>query len=152
MVRGGPAARVALASNGTADCSSHRQRLNSHDRTGAHGLGVALHGAQRRRTLAPFQSGNRALGRAHERGHVALRHSGAGARGNQLVGHVEFGGLLFRTGHLFFVRSPVWGLAWATKILTDPFHNIAIYWKSPWALMHGQRFDPMGTDRHPAQP
>ncbi len=61
------------------------------------------------------------------------------------------GGLLFRTVHLFFLRGPVWGLAWATKILTDPFHNIAIYWRSPLALMHGQRFDPMGTDRHPAQ-
>jgi hypothetical protein len=61
------------------------------------------------------------------------------------------GGLLIRTAHLFHLRSPAWGLAWATKIVTDPFHNIAIYWRSPLALMHGQRFDPMGTDRHPAE-
>jgi hypothetical protein len=60
-------------------------------------------------------------------------------------------GLLFRTVHLFFLRGPAWGLAWAVKILTDPFHNIAIYWKSPLALLQGQRFDPMETHRHPAE-
>ena len=61
------------------------------------------------------------------------------------------GGLLFRTVHLFFLRGPVWGLAWATKIVTDPFHNIVIYWNSPLALIHGQRFDPMDTDPQSAQ-
>jgi hypothetical protein len=61
------------------------------------------------------------------------------------------GGLLFRTLHLFVLRGPTWGLAWAMKIITDPFHNIAIYWQSPLALMRGQRFDPMGADRHPAE-
>ena len=50
-------------------------------------------------------------------------------------------GLLFRTLHLFILRGPVWGLAWATKILSDPFHNIALYWKSPLALLQGQRYD-----------
>ncbi len=53
------------------------------------------------------------------------------------------GGLLFRTLHLFVLRSPAWGLAWMTKILTDPFHNVEIYWKSPIALLRGQRFDPL---------
>lgn len=42
-----------------------------------------------------------------------------------------------RGPHLFYLRSPAWGLAWACKILTDPFHNIAIYWKSPLCLMRG---------------
>lgn len=55
------------------------------------------------------------------------------------------GGVLFRTLHLFFLRGPVWGLAWAAKILLDPFHNIAIYWKSPWVLLRGERYDPLGT-------
>ncbi|MEI6601435.1 MAG: hypothetical protein WCN21_13220 [Comamonadaceae bacterium] len=55
------------------------------------------------------------------------------------------GGVLFRTVHLFSLRGPSWGLAWATKILTDPFHNIAIYWKSPIALLRGQRYDPLDT-------
>ncbi len=53
------------------------------------------------------------------------------------------GGLLFRTLHLFWLRGPVWGLAWAAKILLDPFHNIAIYWRSPLALLRGQRLDPI---------
>jgi hypothetical protein len=55
------------------------------------------------------------------------------------------GGLAFRTVQLFFLRGPAWGLAWACKILTDPFHNIAIYWKSPLALMRGERLDPIET-------
>lgn len=53
------------------------------------------------------------------------------------------GGLLLRTLHLFFLRGPVWGLAWAAKILLDPFHNVAIYWRSPLALLRGQRLDPI---------
>ena len=56
------------------------------------------------------------------------------------------GGLLFRTLHLFFLRSPSWGLAWAAKILLDPFHNVHIYWASPIALLKGQRLDPLKAD------
>lgn len=52
-------------------------------------------------------------------------------------------GLAFRSLHLFVLRSPAWGLAWAAKILSDPFHNIAIYWRSPLALLQGQRYDPL---------
>lgn len=52
-------------------------------------------------------------------------------------------GLAFRTVHLFFLRGPSWGLAWAYKILTDPVHNVAAYWKSPLALLKGQRYDPL---------
>jgi hypothetical protein len=58
------------------------------------------------------------------------------------------GGLLFRTLHLFVLRGPVWGLAWACKILLDPFHNIAIYWKSPIALLRGERLDPLDASNH----
>jgi hypothetical protein len=61
------------------------------------------------------------------------------------------GGLIFRTVHLLFLRGPVWGLAWATKILTDPFHNVAIYWRSPLALMQGERYDPL-VEHRPQQP
>jgi hypothetical protein len=60
------------------------------------------------------------------------------------------GGLLFRTIHLFFLRGPVWGLAWMTKILTDPFHNVDIYAKSPLALMRGQLLDPIEPELHHA--
>ena len=55
-------------------------------------------------------------------------------------------GVCFRTVQLFFLRSPSWGLAWATKILLDPIHNIVIYWHSPLALMRGERLDPIDSD------
>ncbi|MCK6424627.1 MAG: hypothetical protein L6Q75_05985 [Burkholderiaceae bacterium] len=35
------------------------------------------------------------------------------------------------------------GLIWALKILTDPFHDIRLYWKSPLALLRGEWIDPM---------
>jgi len=34
------------------------------------------------------------------------------------------------------------GLVWATKILTDPFHDIKIYHKAPFALLRGELIDP----------
>jgi len=52
-------------------------------------------------------------------------------------------GVVLRTVHLFFLRSPAWGLAWAMKILTDPLHNIDTYWRAPIALLSGQRYDPL---------
>ena len=58
------------------------------------------------------------------------------------------GGLLLRTLQLFVLRSPAWGLAWCAKILLDPFHNIATYWRSPLALLRGQRLDPLVIAPH----
>ena len=52
------------------------------------------------------------------------------------------GGLLFRTVHLFFIKDVEAGLAWMTKILTDPFHDIMLYWKSPLYLLRGELIDP----------
>jgi hypothetical protein len=59
-------------------------------------------------------------------------------------------GWLFRTLHLFFLRGPIWGLAWATKIVLDPFHNVAGYWSSPLALLRGERYDPIISTGHAA--
>ena len=52
------------------------------------------------------------------------------------------GGLLFRTVQLFFVRDVQTGLVWATKILTDPFHDIKLYHKAPLHLLRGELIDP----------
>ncbi len=52
------------------------------------------------------------------------------------------GGLLFRTVHLFFIKDVQTGLVWATKILTDPFHDVKLYWRAPYYLMKGQLIDP----------
>ena len=52
-------------------------------------------------------------------------------------------GLLFRTVHLFFLHDLQTGLVWATKILTDPFHDVMLYWRAPLALLRGEWIDPM---------
>ena len=52
-------------------------------------------------------------------------------------------GVLFRVTQLW-VKESLWvGLAWMTKILTDPFYDIGQYYKSPFALMRGELLDPM---------
>jgi len=55
---------------------------------------------------------------------------------------VGIGGGLFRMIQLFIARDVQTGLAWVFKVLTDPFHNIALYYKSPLALMRGELIDP----------
>jgi len=52
-------------------------------------------------------------------------------------------GLVFRTVHLFFLKGAMEGLAWATKILTDPFHDVMLYWRAPLHLLKGELLDPM---------
>ena len=56
------------------------------------------------------------------------------------------GALIFRTVHLFFLYDVQTGLVWMTKILTDPFHDVALYRKSPIHLLRGELFDPIVTD------
>jgi len=52
------------------------------------------------------------------------------------------GGVLFRTVQLFLIKDVQTGLVWATKILTDPFHDIKLYHKAPLALLRGELIDP----------
>jgi hypothetical protein len=59
------------------------------------------------------------------------------------------GAVLFRTVHLFFLRNVQTGLVWLTKILTDPFHDIMLYYKAPLYLLRGELMDPMvSTNQH----
>jgi hypothetical protein len=51
-------------------------------------------------------------------------------------------GLLVRVVHLFFLQDLTTGLAWATKILTDPFHDVKLYWRAPLHLLRGELIDP----------
>lgn len=53
------------------------------------------------------------------------------------------GAILFRTIQLFLVRDVQTGLVWATKILTDPFHDVQIYHKAPLYVLKGELVDPM---------
>ena len=61
---------------------------------------------------------------------------------------IGVGGLLFRTVHLFFLRDVQTGLVWLTKILTDPFHDINLYYKAPLHLLRGELIDPAIANRH----
>jgi hypothetical protein len=61
---------------------------------------------------------------------------------------VGLGGLLVRTVHLFFLRDVRTGLVWLTKIVTDPFHDIMLYWKAPLYLLRGELIDPMAGQGH----
>lgn len=56
--------------------------------------------------------------------------------------YLGIGGLLFRTLHLFILKSPMEGITWMSKILTDPLHDIYLYHKAPLQLLRGERFAP----------
>ena len=52
-------------------------------------------------------------------------------------------GLLFRAIQLFLKEDFKSALAWVIKILTDPFHDVLLYYRSPLYLMKGELIDPM---------
>jgi hypothetical protein len=54
---------------------------------------------------------------------------------------IGIGGGLARMVQLFATRDVTTGLVWVFKVLTDPFHNIALYWSSPLKLMRGELID-----------
>src|SRR6516165_9492090 len=54
-----------------------------------------------------------------------------------------FGGLLLRTSWLCLTRSVQTGVVWFTKILTDPFHDLTMYYAAPLHLLRGEWLDPM---------
>jgi hypothetical protein len=53
------------------------------------------------------------------------------------------GAVVFRTVQLFFIMGFQSGLVWASKIITDPFHDIKIYHKAPGHLIKGEMYDDM---------
>jgi hypothetical protein len=59
---------------------------------------------------------------------------------------IGLGGLIFRTVHLFFIKDVQTGLVWATKIITDPFHDIKLYHRAPYYLLKGELVDPHTND------
>lgn len=52
------------------------------------------------------------------------------------------GGIVFRTLQLFIIRDVQTGMVWFAKILTDPFHDIKLYYRAPVHLFHGELIDP----------
>ena len=57
-------------------------------------------------------------------------------------------GLLFRVVQLCFIRDVQTALVWATKIITDPFHDIKLYHRAPGYLLQGQLIDPAHGRHH----
>ncbi len=57
------------------------------------------------------------------------------------------GGLLFRMVQLGIQQNLMTALVWGTKIITDPFHDIKLYYKAPLYLMRGEITDPMSHAR-----
>lgn len=55
--------------------------------------------------------------------------------------YIGAGGLAFRMLQLFWLKDVQTGIVWVTKILTDPFHDIKLYCKSPWYLLKGEMID-----------
>ena len=51
--------------------------------------------------------------------------------------------VFFRTLHLFVLKDVQTGCVWFTKILTDPFHDVMLYWRAPIYLLKGELIDPM---------
>jgi hypothetical protein len=58
---------------------------------------------------------------------------------------VAVGALIFRIVQLFVIADIQTGLVWGTKILTDPFHDVMLYNRSPLYVLRGERFDPIVT-------
>src|SRR5262245_33374584 len=56
---------------------------------------------------------------------------------------VGIGAVILRTVQLFFVMGVQAGIVWATKILTDPFHDWKIYYKAPYYIWKGEMYDDM---------
>jgi hypothetical protein len=56
---------------------------------------------------------------------------------------IGVGAVLFRMVQLFILQDVQAGIVWVTKILTDPFHDILLYWRSPIYLLRGELVDPM---------
>src|SRR5262249_39059256 len=51
--------------------------------------------------------------------------------------------LIFRTLQLCWLRDVQTGLVWLAKILSDPFHDVKLYYKAPIQALRGELFDPI---------
>lgn len=58
---------------------------------------------------------------------------------------IGFGAVLFRGVHLFYLKGFQSGCVWMTKILSDPFHDIKIYYKTPYYILKGELYDDMSN-------
>lgn len=62
--------------------------------------------------------------------------------------YLGIAGWVVRMMQLWIQQSFLTALAWGVKIITDPFHDIVLYWRAPLHLARGEWIDPM----HHVQP
>ena len=55
--------------------------------------------------------------------------------------------VIARSVQLFFLRDVQTGLVWATKILTDPFHDVKLYRHAPAQLLRGELWEQPAESR-----
>jgi len=57
------------------------------------------------------------------------------------------GAIVFRVAQLTVKQDLQTGLVWATKILTDPFHDVMLYYKAPLYVLRGEFLDVATSDQ-----
>ena len=57
-------------------------------------------------------------------------------------------GVVFRVGQLCIIDSGQAAFAWVVKIITDPFHDIKLSYRSPLYMLRGELIDPMPHIHH----
>jgi len=62
------------------------------------------------------------------------------------------GAIVFRATQVFFIIGFQSGLVWAYRILSDPFYDVFIYYKSPYYLLKGEMTDGYETTLFPLKP
>jgi hypothetical protein len=55
---------------------------------------------------------------------------------------VGVGAVVLRSMHLMLIRNVQTGLVWATKIVTDPFHDVLLYHRAPLQILRGEMMEP----------
>ncbi len=57
----------------------------------------------------------------------------------------ELNGAVLRYGGsmLMFLKDVQTGVVWLSKIITDPFHDVMLYYKAPLYVLRGELIDPM---------
>lgn len=53
------------------------------------------------------------------------------------------GALAFRAVQLWYQKDLQTAIVWLTKIVTDPFHDVMLYYKAPLHVLRGELLDPM---------
>jgi hypothetical protein len=62
---------------------------------------------------------------------------------------VGVAGVILRSVQLFILRDVQTGVVWAIKILTDPFHDLKLYYKAPYLLWRGDDDEEVAFEHGP---